>query len=1450
MATNVNVIYNLTDRISSKADRIQRRVEKLEKTLANVDKLTSDLGRNKGLETYSRKGVAATDRLNARLATSEKKLKAVTSATEKATKKTDLFTKAVDKSSDALIKHNKHLEDLNSWHKQGASNAAVHSAQLREFGNELTKVSRKVNTQVKSLGALDKAAHALEGSLDGLILKEHKLGDAMHRKNTHAREQVGHLKDVDRATDRATKSQRKYNQELSNGQKIAKKFKSIQNDDSNAMFGLLSGMDMGATQYSLLKKLTALLPVIGVGIGGIGSMASGASVGVLGLAGSLTKLSGALAVLPGMYMAAGVAMGTFKGIQNAIFKPAMEGATQLKDLDKQIADAQRSLSQAQTRNASANTPEEARSSIAAIEDAESGLNDLMKERAKIAETMPKNAQKLVDATEKIKDAWRDAWFGEGNKRADQIIGSAVEAMETGVKVIERWDNLFQKGANLFSNMAETATLLSQNPLFMGPAEKALENSFDNANKMVNILGVMAPLVAVLGNNAAIVTGEVLNQAAGWAVNATTAEKLEETQKRSLKWMREGVAQAKKWGAGLKDALSGLYTLSGPAAAEFDKRFFGKDGIFARFDRWAKKIEGNGTLKKFTKNSWKVLDGLGGVLMSIAKVLGKIGSNDKATKGTVDFLNQLSGGIESFGGFALKAMIEVGPEINKFFKAFGNAHKGSGDIVIEFLDKLVIAFTLFTKAMDKITPGPLLGIIAGTGAVFTAIGALFGAIAIASRPARGALKGINRLRKGGGAAIKGVGAADDAAKAVGRFGKFGKVAGRLAGAANVMSDLAAPNTHITNTVLNPVPVMIVGGGPLAAAGGMGKMGKMAAGGRAAGGLAGIAGTVVSVLGMAAVAAAIGVLVGSLLLIGQDKLIKWATERENKDFRKDVKDLGDTKDPKERAEKAAELYKGYHKVDVMGQPVYNKMNVSKPTPEAKAGSEKSLYEAQFNGLLESGGPKAYEKLFDHTRKFTGEQRVAFRQSAAGVKWISKVVGSGLPLALDKGFDKGTKATKKGGDKLGVASDKAGRAAWTPLNKWAGEVQKTMTELGVPASALTTGGGTTGTALRLPGGAQGPVLPRTGDSNRPAAGGGGKTGGLAASMGPAVAMANRLGGTITSGFRPGAVTSSGNMSDHSTGNAIDIGGPPALMAQIAMAANALPGVKQVIYSPVGWSRDGGAFSPVTDAAVKADHYDHVHVAMGGKGAGGGGGGMAGLPPLPGFPGTVFGQAVGGLASQAHAFLSSQMGAGGDPTSMGAAGGSMQAIIQQAAGAYGANASGLLAVANAESSFNPTVSNNWDSNALAGTPSKGLFQFIESTFNSMSTQAMAANPSAWTGVNRTWMDPMAQALTAAWAFTHGQGSHWATASRYGTGDSNAPAVNVSSGGSARRSAGSRGGARRSAPRRTAGGGSVFHTTVVVQGALFLNEEGRAQLGDMVGKHVAAQVIKASPNAATETDI
>jgi hypothetical protein len=102
---------------------------------------------------------------------------------------------------------------------------------------------------------------------------------------------------------------------------------------------------------------------------------------------------------------------------------------------------------------------------------------------------------------------------------------------------------------------------------------------------------------------------------------------------------------------------------------------------------------------------------------------------------------------------------------------------------------------------------------------------------------------------------------------------------------------------------------------------------------------------------------------------------------------------------------------------------------------------------------------------------------------------------------------------------------------------------------------------------------------------------------------------------------------------------------------------------------------------------------------------------------------------------------------------------FLAYAAQAYGTDDRLLRAVHQLENSGRVTFDvNTWDSNAAAGTPSGGPFQFIKPTFSAFARQAREANPGAWRGVPMDWRNPQAQALAAAWAFANGKGSHWST--------------------------------------------------------------------------------------------
>lgn len=103
----------------------------------------------------------------------------------------------------------------------------------------------------------------------------------------------------------------------------------------------------------------------------------------------------------------------------------------------------------------------------------------------------------------------------------------------------------------------------------------------------------------------------------------------------------------------------------------------------------------------------------------------------------------------------------------------------------------------------------------------------------------------------------------------------------------------------------------------------------------------------------------------------------------------------------------------------------------------------------------------------------------------------------------------------------------------------------------------------------------------------------------------------------------------------------------------------------------------------------------------------------------------------------------------------------INQAANSWGVDPTVLNNIARLESSYRPNVQNNWDNNATKPhpTPSYGMFQLIEPTFDSYYDQAFSANPKAFTNLGaKNWHDWRQQAQTTAWAIKNGHGGAWAT--------------------------------------------------------------------------------------------
>lgn len=96
----------------------------------------------------------------------------------------------------------------------------------------------------------------------------------------------------------------------------------------------------------------------------------------------------------------------------------------------------------------------------------------------------------------------------------------------------------------------------------------------------------------------------------------------------------------------------------------------------------------------------------------------------------------------------------------------------------------------------------------------------------------------------------------------------------------------------------------------------------------------------------------------------------------------------------------------------------------------------------------------------------------------------------------------------------------------------------------------------------------------------------------LAPYAADAARFGLSVSSGLRPGSITSAGNTSFHASGRALDLAGSPDAMLSFAQHAARAYGsrLEELIHTPLGFSiSDGQRVAPY----ATADHYDHVHLA-----------------------------------------------------------------------------------------------------------------------------------------------------------------------------------------------------------------------------------------------------------------
>lgn len=265
-----------------------------------------------------------------------------------------------------------------------------------------------------------------------------------------------------------------------------------------------------------------------------------------------------------------------------------------------------------------------------------------------------------------------------------------------------------------------------------------------------------------------------------------------------------------------------------------------------------------------------------------------------------------------------------------------------------------------------------------------------------------------------------------------------------------------------------------------------------------------------------------------------------------------------------------------------------------------------------------------------------------------------------------------------------------------------------------------------------------------------GGYATGGRVLHSASEISSIPHEGMTITSTYRAGARTAgTGSTSLHALGRAVDFAGTASAMRSFFNYVRDNFRVSELIHTPMGGRQLSRGGIPRSDfpAKTKSMHYNHVHVGGFANGEEPGDSGSSWWNPFDGlwdslkdkvrqgvgegpfadmmfaFPENVIGSAV----SWAKGALSSlgEFATDAGDTVAGAArwtGVATEALARE--GQFGPKRlAALLARMKKESGFDPRAINNWDSNAKRGTPSKGLMQVIQPTFDAYRDRSLSSD-------------------------------------------------------------------------------------------------------------------------------
>lgn len=744
MAQEVKITYTLIDRVEGPLKKLNKQLEAYEKQLDSLDKATKQLGKDADLTAWAEDANFAVRDLTDGVKGFNKSV----SGTEKqklqgyGTQVTRLGNNSATASAKVTRLANA-LESQNTTMGQLETKVAKYVDLTVNLGEASKATAGHLREQESALKGVRNEAVEFARAMQTITRSETQVKRAMELKNRAARDQSTHLKNIGRAADFAERR-------LNKGTKGVRRYANALRDASqqSAMF---DGFQTGIKIPEVFTKVSAFLPAIGVAAGGLTSMLNSLGAGVVGLAGSFTSLAGSMALLPGLYASVGVAALGAQSIISTIVKPSIEGVEALKALNEQIAargastgvsmtvanarasdkaanaaqrtanalvdqaDAQASIDgmkggssrdAAQARldksiERAGQKPQDTASAIAAAGAAASdavAMNGMLEERALLLDGMPASAQKLVDVLEGLKTSWRAVWFGGKEKQADLIIDHIALGI-TGLRALMK-SMTPQVGrlVSFYGRVAQYVGQIGADKGFQRLFGSVIDIAVQNLDRMLNIFKNLMPLGLGLLTVMQKFTGVVLRDIEKWSA------KLDDTSiiERFTGYLERSYESLLVWVAAIRNFGGGLLNLfSGPTKA-VDLFEGSLTDMTVRFNAWTEKVRDNGDAAQYFENSWKVLRGVGRVFLSIAAAFGLMGKSAKGTDSVVRFLDQLASGIERFGRYMEKAVIEFGPKMSNFLHEFGILLRNTTPVVMDMVGAIL---DIHTAMLDAI-PDPI------------------------------------------------------------------------------------------------------------------------------------------------------------------------------------------------------------------------------------------------------------------------------------------------------------------------------------------------------------------------------------------------------------------------------------------------------------------------------------------------------------------------------------------------------------------------------------------------------------------------------------------------------------------------------------------------------------------------------------------------------------------------